>query len=198
MDKKTIDFYDKNYQYLIKKYDQADMNNLFNIFDTYIQGDDYVLDIGFGSGRDLKYISSITNKVYGLDASTSFVSNLKKESIFKNKVSQSILPSININTFNIDKFDVICCIAVFMHLKESEIIESIKNMRKILNCNSKVIISYSTKSRQNDERNFYEISHHMIKSLFKQSGFIELLIKQTKDGLNREIEWTTQVYEFKT
>jgi cyclopropane fatty-acyl-phospholipid synthase-like methyltransferase len=192
---KTINYYNTNYQDLISKYNNAKMKELNKIIDKFIDKDDYVLDIGFGSGRDLNYIKNITKNIYGLDASIEFINNLKQDVFYKNKVSVSILPQIDTTFFNINKFDVIISIAVLMHLKKHDITKTIRNIKNKLNFNGKVIISYSTIGRDNDERDFYEISKNEMTNLFNNENFKEIEFIINKDSLNRKIEWITQVYE---
>ena len=56
---KTLDFYDDNAKKLIVTYDNAKVASLEKLFQKYITKGDTVLDIGFGSGRDLKTIQTI-------------------------------------------------------------------------------------------------------------------------------------------
>lgn len=192
---KTINYYNKNYQELLKRYDSANMEQLNEIIDKFVYNDSFVLDLGFGSGRDLDYIKSITKNIYGLDGSIEFVSNLKQDNFYENKVSLSILPQINTIHFDINKFDIIISIAVLMHLKKNELIQTIKNIKNKLNNNGKVIISYSIKNRDNDKRYFLEITKDEMTILFNNEDFKEIEFIINKDSLNRQIEWITQVYE---
>ena len=192
---KTIDYYNKNYKILLKKYDNANVEQLQRIFKKHIQQNDIILDIGFGSGRDLNFIKNITNNSYGLEGSVKFIDNLKDNDFYKNKISHTFLPDINISSLNVNNFDTIISIAVLMHLDINNIMQTIKNMKNILKQNGKVIISYSTKSRDNDERYFFEISKVEMTELFKSIGFKEIEFVVSIDGLNRNIEWITQVYE---
>ena len=107
---KTISYYNENYQKLLIQYDNAKMEDLNKIFNKLIYQHSYVLDIGFGSGRDLNYIKNITKNIYGLDGSIEFVNNLKKDNFYRNRVAVSHLPSINTQLFNINKFDIIISI----------------------------------------------------------------------------------------
>ncbi len=191
----TINYYNENYQDLLKRYDSANMEQLNKILDKFIFKDSFVLDLGFGSGRDLNYIKNITKDIYGLDGSIEFVNNLKQNKFYKNKVSLSILPNIDTSLFNINKFDIIISIAVFMHLKKNEIKQTIVDIKNKLNNNGKVIISYSTKSRDDDKRDFLEITKDEMILLFNNEDFKELETISNKDSLNRKIEWVTQVYE---
>jgi cyclopropane fatty-acyl-phospholipid synthase-like methyltransferase len=192
---KTINYYNKNYRKLLKRYDNAEMEQLNKIIDKFIYQDSFILDIGFGSGRDLNYIKNITKNIYGLDASIEFVNILKQDVFYKNKVSISVLPQIDTTFFKINKFDVIISIAVLMHLKKYDITKTIRNIKNKLNFNGKVIISYSTIGRDNDERDFYEISKNEMTNLFNNENFKEIEFIINKDSLNRKIEWVTQVYE---
>ncbi|MCK5294100.1 MAG: class I SAM-dependent methyltransferase [Arcobacteraceae bacterium] len=192
---KTIIYYNENCQELLKRYDSANMKQLNKIIDKFILKDNFVLDLGFGSGRDLNYIKNITNNIYGLDASIEFVNNLKQNEFYKNKVSLSTLPEINTISFDRNKFDIIISIAVFMHLKKNDIIQTIRNIKKNLVNNGKVIISYTTKSRDNDKRDFLEITKNEMTILFNSENFREVESIVNNDSLNRKIEWITQVYE---
>ena len=187
---KTIKFYNKNYIALLDRYDSANMSELHNLFDKYILKEHKVLDIGFGSGRDLRYIKNITPNIYGIDASEEFVKSIKRDTFFNNRVYKSILPHIIDFDF---KFDVIVSIAVFMHLTKEDIKETIENISKILEENGKIIISYSTKSRI-DERDFYSISKEEMNSIFSDYGFKKIDELSNRDGLNRDIDWESEVY----
>jgi len=192
---KTISYYNENYQELLIRYDGATMKELYKILDKFVYKNSFVLDIGFGSGRDLNYIKSITKNIYGLDGSIEFVNNLKQDKFYKNRVALSQLPEINTRFFNTNKFDIIISIAVLMHLKKDEIVQTIKKIKKILTKNGKVIISFSTKSRDNDQRDFLEITTIEMITLFINENFKEVKTVSSYDSLDRDIEWVTQIYE---
>jgi len=56
---KTIEFYKKNTIDLISQYNLADMSELYSFILDNISVSGKMLDIGFGSGRDLKFFKSI-------------------------------------------------------------------------------------------------------------------------------------------
>ena len=195
---KTLQHYENNANMLVNKYDNANMDKLHSLFNKHIKKDDVVLDIGFGSGRDLNFIKqNITSNIFGLDGSKEFVNNLKKDNFYQDRVFLSILPNIDIINFEVEKYDVIISIAVLMHLTLREIEQTIQNMKSILNQNGLIIISYSTKSRDTDDRVFYEISKEEMTKLFIQNSFKEIDCMVNRDNLGRNIEWITQVYELK-
>jgi len=189
----TLQYYEKYSKELIEKYNSIDTLEIYSLFQKYIHQNDMVLDIGFGSGRDLNYIrENISKNVFGIDGSQEFVKNIQKDIFYKNRINHSILPKIN--SFN-KHYDVIISIAVFMHLNRQDINKTIKNIYHILNDNGYVIISYSTQSRKNDARVFYEISKDIMTKLFENNNFQEVETIVNNDNLDRSIEWVTQVFK---
>ncbi len=191
----TIDYYNQNYKSLIDRYDDADVADLHTLYQKYIKKEHFVLDIGFGSGRDLRYLRNITQNLYGIDGSIKFVEHLKRDSFFKDRVALSRLPEIDISAFRIQKFDVIISIAVLMHLDREELLATINQIASIVKQNGIVIISYSTKSRIGDERVFYPLSKDDISKLFASYRFDEIESIVSKDALGRDIDWLTQIFK---
>ena len=192
----TLDYYNQNNKDLIDRYDNVKTLEIHNIFKKYIKKNSYILDIGFGSGRDLNFIKqNITSNIFGLDGSNEFVNHLKKDDFYKSRISLSILPIINISKFEIKEYDTIVSIAVLMHLNKNDILKTIKNMKSILKQNGQIIISYSTKSRNTDDRIFYEISKNEMTKLFIDNKFKEIDYIINQDNLNRDIEWVTQIFK---
>lgn len=197
MNKNT--FYSKNYDSLIKKYNSANMSTLYKLFDKYITKNTKVLDIGFGSCRDLLYLDNLGCKVYGIDETKEFVENAKK--VFPPKESnfyQDSLPNLINNNFFNKKFDAIICIAVWMHLEHEEYEESIRNIVKLLSTNATLIISYSKGTREiNDDRNFIEINEELLFRLLKKNNLKLIYKTYNEDSLNRnELVWETIVLKY--
>jgi 2-polyprenyl-3-methyl-5-hydroxy-6-metoxy-1,4-benzoquinol methylase len=110
-DNKTLDFYKNNAKELITKYDNAQVKSLDKLFEKYIYKYAKVLDIGFGSGRDLRMIQAISPNVFGLDACEEFAdhaNNTTLKAYFQIAIDK-IKSSAN-------KFDVVISIAVLMYL----------------------------------------------------------------------------------
>jgi 2-polyprenyl-3-methyl-5-hydroxy-6-metoxy-1,4-benzoquinol methylase len=196
----THNFYEKNSNILINKYDNADMNTLNSLFDKYLIDKSKVLDIGFGSARDLRYLYSKGHDIWGIDPTIKFVDNAKNT--FKDKSSHFFtgsLPSLfNQKNFN-EKFDAIICIAVLMHLNHNEYEVSIINIIKLLKPNSIILFSYSIGERKvNDEREFYEINTKLLFSLFEKYNLNLIDKSVNSDSLNRdELTWETLVLKYK-
>ena len=189
---KTQNYYDQNHKRLIETYNSATLTPLNNLFQKYIKREDKVLDIGFGSGRDLQYIRTLGAECWGVDASQKFVDYLQKESYFKNRLFCAKLPVLELE-FDI-KFDVIVCIAVVMHLSKEELKTWLEDIENYLDVGGKVIVSYSTTPRENDERFFEDLRGDVVNQIFLDAGFILLEEVYSFDVLQRDIEWRSGVY----
>jgi 2-polyprenyl-3-methyl-5-hydroxy-6-metoxy-1,4-benzoquinol methylase len=193
MPNKTQEFYNTHYQELITKYDNIELKELYSLFDKYIKSNDNVLDIGFGSGRDLRYIQSLGANGYGVDATQGFIDNIQKDQNFKDRVFYSKLPHLDI-PLNI-QFDVITAIAMIIHLTIDEIEASLIKIKKYLKPHGIIIISYSTGNRESDPRFFEKLEYVTIKELFEKQDFKEIEAISNQDKLNRGLIWYTSVFK---
>ena len=62
---KTQTYYNQNHKELIEQYNSATLPQLNKLFKKHIQKSHRVLDIGFGSGHDLKYIRTLGVECWG-------------------------------------------------------------------------------------------------------------------------------------
>jgi len=88
-----------------------------------------VLDIGFGSGRDLQFLHDNSYDIWGIDPSAKFVANSKDR--FPTKKEQFFEASVPFDkkVLGLTKeFDVVITIAMWMHLQHKQykdVVESI-------------------------------------------------------------------------
>lgn len=73
MSSQTQQFYEKNSHALIERYDSADMSALHQLLAKHIPHNSKVIDIGFGSGRDIAFLRLLGHDVYGIDPVEAFV-----------------------------------------------------------------------------------------------------------------------------
>lgn len=66
---KTIQYYNKNAQAYYNKTINVDMSKLYDRFLVYLKECGTIIDIGCGSGRDMKYFADKGYEVEGIDAS---------------------------------------------------------------------------------------------------------------------------------
>jgi len=86
LENKTQTYYKKNHKALIERYNLASLLQLNKLFKKHIQKSYRVLDIGFGSGRDLRYIRTLGAEYWGVDGTQGFVEALKQDSYFKERL----------------------------------------------------------------------------------------------------------------
>jgi len=194
MENKTSSYYQNNHKTLIKRYNSVTLSSLNQLFTQYIKKDDKVLDIGFGSGRDLQQIKTLGAECYGVDSCQGFIDNLVEDDYFKDRLFCAKLPILGLEMGF--KFDVVVSIAVIMHLTKDEIEAWIEDLKNYLAIGGVVIVSYSTTARTNDERFFEDLRDGVVEKLFTESGFRLVEEVCSFDGLQRDIEWRSGVYVF--
>jgi ubiquinone/menaquinone biosynthesis C-methylase UbiE len=200
MIEKTIDFYNSNANKLLNDYEKADMHKAYLIIEKYLKDNDTILDVGFGSGRDLNYFINKNINVYGIDGSESFLSIFKdrypslSKNVFYSKLPAIVLPS----ELNNNHFDLIFSMATWMHIPKRNHQETISNIKRLLKPQGILVLAYSCEERKNDPRFFEKLTPQYVKEIFKRNEFELLDSIITEDALNRKaIKWVTQVYKLK-
>ncbi len=187
----TIEFYDKNIDSLIKRYEKANLDFIHKIILENTNKNDSILELGFGSGRELNFLFNNGYKnIYGIDGSEKFVEFVKNR--FKSdNFKLSILPDINVDK----KFDFIYSIAVFMHLPIYTYEELVKNIYDKLKNKGKLFISFSLDERDEKERYFTKVDEELLDKLFSQYKIYKQKEIITNDSLNRNLNWKNIIYQ---
>jgi len=192
----TTSFYNSNAIQLIDRYNNAEMTSLHTLLLKYIPKDSTVLDIGFGSGRDLQFLKDNGYDIWGIDPSEKFVQNIQARfpDIINNFIQSSVPFPINNSPFSIN-FDAIITIAMWMHLKKSQYKDVIKSIVSVAKDKATIIISYSEGSRADDERYFEDVDLDYIIQIFQQYNFSLVETITTKDSFDRDIlTWNTVIF----
>ena len=198
MIKETISYYNKNAEKLLCNYDKANMDKTYKFISKYLKKDSQILDVGFGSGRDIRYFKSKNISIFGIEGSKEFLSIFKKRypQLCKN-VFYSELPNINLSTKFNKYFDLIFSMATLMHIPKEDHLLTINNIKKILKENGILILAYSCNERKNDPRFFERLTPKYIEELLLDNNFILIDNIISEDGLLRnEIEWVTQAFKY--
>ena len=85
-------YYDVNSKEYIENTINCDMKMHYQKFLKYLPEKGKILDIGFGSGRDMIYFKSLGYEVYGIDTSIEFVNNMKLKGF---NVKEEVVEQIN-------------------------------------------------------------------------------------------------------
>ena len=189
----TTDFYNTHANQLIERYDNANMDSLHQLLLNHIPRNSSVLDIGFGSGRDLQFLYDNSYDIWGIDPSAKFVANAKSR--FPEINSQFFEASVPFDKKVIElnkEFDAVITIAMWMHLQHQQYEAVVESIVSVLNSSATVVISYSEGNRADDERYFEDVDLEVITRLFKERGFHLVETIRNRDSLERDrLTWVT-------
>ena len=139
MDSKTLQFYAENATQLTAKYNVV-TDGISDYFATAFVGKSNVLDIGCGSGRDLRSLHEMGYKTDGIDACEEFVETIKQDiSGYNCVVAKDTLPELM--TVDDKKYGGVLCSAVLMHLPEEQLFDAAFSIRRILKEQGRLLLS---------------------------------------------------------
>jgi cyclopropane fatty-acyl-phospholipid synthase-like methyltransferase len=188
---KTLEYYEKNFDKLVDRYEKVNLDFIHRIILDNTKKDDFILELGFGSGREINFlIKNEYKNLYGIDGCNKFVEFVRKRFNSSN-FKVSILPEININK----KFDFIYSIAVIMHLSPSSYEKLTKNISDRLKSGGRVFISFSLGKRDDRERDFYEVDEKLLETIFRKYNIYKQKEIVIQDALNRNIKWKNILYK---
>ena len=193
----TTEFYNSNFMQLIDRYDGISMPSLNQLLLKYIPKKSSVLDIGFGSARDLEFLYKNNYDIWGIDPSDKFVANARRRFPTKQDHFFEGCVPFNREVLGLDiKFEAVITIAMWMHLQYKQYEDVVKSIVSVLRNFSTVIISYSEGSRTSDGRYFESVDLKYITQLFKNYNFTLIETITNEDSLNRDnLIWVTVVYK---
>lgn len=123
---KTIDFYNINAISYFNSTIGVDMSDAYNRFIKYMKPQGTIIDIGAGSGRDIKYFMKAGFEVQGIDASEELC-RLSAEytgAIIKCQTIQDWIPHM--------QYDGVWANASLLHLQKREVEDFINRLSKVL------------------------------------------------------------------
>jgi len=120
-----MSYYKENAQDFIKNTIHVDMSDLYSQFESKLSSGASILDIGCGSGRDLKYFKEAGFKVMGLEPSEVLAS-------FSKEHAGCDVQSVGINEFeSTSKFDGIWACASLLHLDDNELKKAFYKIKEL-------------------------------------------------------------------
>ena len=104
-----------------------------------IRKNSYILDVGCGDGRTIKELSKLTDKIVGVDNDIKVIKLAKKnlETFPKTKIILADAKALPIDSAT---FDYVICVGTFGNF-ESKKYKILKEMKRVLKPNGKIIIS---------------------------------------------------------
>lgn len=195
----TISWYDKNAGQLASEYDQADTKSLHALLRKWILSGADVLEIGCGSGRDAFFLASMGCTVTASDGSDSMLQTarqrLPKDAEGKVSFQHALFPLPDHHPLLGKNFTAITAIAVLMHIPDIDLFLFARQVKSLLKEGGIFFCSFSSAKRQEkDERIYVNREPVEVQLLFERLGFRLLARDETKDGLGRNIVWTSIVF----
>lgn len=185
-----MEYYQKNYKKYIDNTINLDMSEIYQMFEIHLKPGDKILDVGFGSGRDMLYFQK-KYETFGIDNVEEFVTNAKQNGL---KVKTESV--ININYY--DEFDGIWACASLLHLKRKHIKKVFKKLYNALKVQGVLYTSFKYGDFEGirGERYFNDFNELNIQKYLKGTGFKILDYKVTNDiRPEKEEKWLNLILE---
>ena len=204
MDFQTLKYYDRKASELANKYDHVD-GGISDYFQQAFEKKGKILDIGCGSGRDLKILHEMGYVADGADPCDEFVELCNKNKTgYGSVVKKDSLPELKEIT---DKnYDGVLCSAVLMHLPKEQLFDASFAIRRILKDNGRLLMSVplhdetidSNTKRDTDGRLFNGITPENFQLIFERIGFSLISRWNNNDSLGREHrKWATLLFSLR-
>ena len=179
----TINYYDKNASYYFSKTSQVDLVALYKEFLKYVPAGGLIMDLGCGSGRDVKWFRDHGYDAHGLDASEQLIK------IAQDKLNIPVEVG-NIENWVADKtFDGIWCCASLMHLDDNSIDRFLSNLRHNLRKGGVLFISVKEgieSGISEDGRFFRDFDEELLRTFLRHYKNMRIeKVWYTEDKLHR-------------
>lgn len=180
-----MNYYKEHSKEYILKTKDADMTKSYKFFLKYTKSKGKLLDVGFGSGRDMLYFKSIGFEVEGIDPQPEFVDEVRKLGL--NVSCDSILDCWNQH----EEYDYIWASASLLHIKKellNQAFQYCSNMLKkdgIMYCSFK----YGDFEGVIDDRYFIYLTEKSINNYILNTNLKIIDYKITNDSLKRDNKW---------
>ena len=159
------------------------MSTVYALFEPLLKGK-RILDVGFGSGRDMLYFKSKGYEVFGIDTESAFVQHAKE-------VGLSATVADALTFVSEKKFDGIWACASLLHLKKKQMKEAIENLKKLLSKGGVLFVSL----KEGDDETIDDkgrIMTFVSKEFLENLGF--RILSVTSDVKGRGVRWLNAAY----
>ena len=177
-----MSYYDDNAKEYIDKTFNCDMQAQYNMLLEFVQ-EGKLLDVGFGSARDMLYFKSKGFDVYGIDPTEAFCKHAKELGL---SVEQSTIENYKSDI----RFDVIWACASLLHCRDLH--KAFFNCYRLIKRGGVFYVSLKLGVGEEIVQNrfFHYVNQKELGGLLSEYRFIKLNEKITRDSLcNREVKW---------
>lgn len=184
-------YYEENANRYIEDTVDCDMSVQYNLFLKYINKGK-ILDIGFGSGRDMRYFKTRGFVVEGLDPTETFINLVKDEF----KVYKMSVEDLSIK----DEYDGIWACASLLHVNRVNLNDVFKRCSNALKNEGIMYVSFKYGDYEGiyKERYFNFINEDILNEVIKDTNLSILEIIYTDDvRKDRDDKWINVVLKKK-
>jgi len=177
----TKEYYENNSEKFIDNTIDCDMQDQYNLLEKYLKDNVSILDLGFGSARDMLYFKSKGYKVIGLDFSSKFCEHAKQLG-FKQIYNDSIL-QFDTNL----KVDAIWACASLLHIKPKDLPKAFNKCYNLLKNEGYMYVSFKLGEFEGElnGRYFNFVNEEILKDIYQSEGF-DLVETYLSDDVRKE------------
>ncbi len=164
----------------------ADMSAAYDMVEKYLKPNASVLDVGFGSARDMLYFSRRGYDVEGIDIEEEFVNHAEMLNL-KAYLADAL-------SFKSEKkYDLIWCCASLLHLPREKLAPTIRHLCSLLKNDGILFLSMKYSSREDgyDEKERYFTYIHEKDVTSFPSRIVERKI--TSDFTRDDVKWINMI-----
>ncbi len=198
-DSNTQHYYESHIQEVFTRYESVS-SPLLDYFSLAFLPGSRVLDIGCGSGRDLRALLDLGYDAYGIEPVESFRNlAIARYPQLAPRIQSGHLPEVK--TF--EPFDGVLCSAVLMHVPAGEQLEAFVNLRDVLNVGGRLLLSIPASRddldanyRDSEGRLFLPLEVDRVRLIAEQLGLVLLSQSYNDDALGRSgVQWHVMLFE---
>ena len=195
----TATYYENHAAELFERYESIN-SRIADYFPVSFPAGASVIDIGAGSGRDLKALLSMGYEACGIEPSDKLRAlAIAKEPELEHRLFSGALPSIQHST----AYDGVLCSAVFMHIPQADQVEALISLRNLLKPGGHLLMSVPSsrpdigEDRRDHEGRLFEVVKPEHLQLLAARLGLELISRfDNTDSLGRAgVAWTTLLFE---
>lgn len=183
----TNAFYKEHAEEYIKATENIDMSREHEMFERHLgEGQQFILDVGCGSGRDALYFKSQGHHVIAIDPNVEFVEHARQINI---DAYQSDVAHIEF----VDMFDGIWACAVLLHYRKKELSAAFTKLYNALKEDGILFCSflYGELEEDRDGRHYSDLTDESLKDYIGDFKIIDVMI--TDDRLKENKIWLNVV-----
>ena len=190
----TVEYYNSHANDYFDKTSRIELNELYETFLSFIPVGGRIVDLGCGSGRDVKWFGEHGYQAFGIDASEELIR------ISKDAWDIPVEVGLIENWKAEEPFDGIWCCASLMHLDEQKVTKFFSNLKYNLKKSGVLFISVKSGIKtgfDEDGRFLANYSEEEIRSLVDASEGLRIVrLWYTADELSRnDFRWLNAIIQ---